>query len=187
MVFFKLQIAFAVSEPIFLFTFPHRYFAEEYGYVRGVKNMKKEIWKRGPIGNYDDPENCIIFTINFAMCIGTIRFFHNGHRMRLSYFSTFKGSNMCRALNQHSIFVVLVRLGARQGLEFNNVLYNVQFYICTILFVMHKFWSSVTYYLYKKLVLERFCTEGIVIRGLQFSPVSAFYYQISSVGRFSAK
>jgi len=27
-----------------------RYFAEEYGYVRGVKNMKKEIWKRGPIG-----------------------------------------------------------------------------------------------------------------------------------------
>jgi hypothetical protein len=38
-----------------LFTFPYRYFAEEYGYVRGVKNMKKEIWKRGPIGNYDDP------------------------------------------------------------------------------------------------------------------------------------
>jgi len=29
----------------------YRYFAEEYGYVRGVKNMKKEIWKRGPIGN----------------------------------------------------------------------------------------------------------------------------------------
>jgi len=27
-----------------------RYFAEEYGYVRGVQNMKKEIWKRGPIG-----------------------------------------------------------------------------------------------------------------------------------------
>jgi len=27
-----------------------RYFAEEYGYVRGVENMKKEIWKRGPIG-----------------------------------------------------------------------------------------------------------------------------------------
>lgn len=27
-----------------------RYYAEEYGYVRGVKNMKKEIWKRGPIG-----------------------------------------------------------------------------------------------------------------------------------------
>jgi len=27
-----------------------RYHAEEYGYVRGVANMKKEIWKRGPIG-----------------------------------------------------------------------------------------------------------------------------------------
>merc|ERR1711920_770434 len=27
-----------------------RYFADEYGYVRGVRNMKKEIWKRGPIG-----------------------------------------------------------------------------------------------------------------------------------------
>jgi len=27
-----------------------RYYAEEYGYVRGVENMKKEIWKRGPIG-----------------------------------------------------------------------------------------------------------------------------------------
>lgn len=27
-----------------------RYFAEQYGYVSGAKNMKKEIWKRGPIG-----------------------------------------------------------------------------------------------------------------------------------------
>ena len=27
-----------------------RYYAEEYGYVKGVENMKKEIWKRGPIG-----------------------------------------------------------------------------------------------------------------------------------------
>jgi len=27
-----------------------RYFAEEYGYVRGASDMKKEIWKRGPIG-----------------------------------------------------------------------------------------------------------------------------------------
>lgn len=27
-----------------------RYFAEEYGYVSGAKQMKKEIWKRGPIG-----------------------------------------------------------------------------------------------------------------------------------------
>merc|ERR1711915_855510 len=27
-----------------------RYFADEYGYVRGVEDMKKEIWKRGPIG-----------------------------------------------------------------------------------------------------------------------------------------
>ena len=27
-----------------------RYFAEEYGYVSGVADMKKEIWKRGPIG-----------------------------------------------------------------------------------------------------------------------------------------
>jgi len=27
-----------------------RYFAEDYGYVSGVKEMKKEIWKRGPIG-----------------------------------------------------------------------------------------------------------------------------------------
>ena len=27
-----------------------RYFAEEYGYVRGAENMKREIWKRGPIG-----------------------------------------------------------------------------------------------------------------------------------------
>ena len=27
-----------------------RYFADEYGYVSGVKEMKKEIWKRGPIG-----------------------------------------------------------------------------------------------------------------------------------------
>ena len=28
-----------------------RYFAEEYGYVSGAENMKKEIYKRGPIGN----------------------------------------------------------------------------------------------------------------------------------------
>jgi len=27
-----------------------RYFADEYGYVSGVLDMKKEIWKRGPIG-----------------------------------------------------------------------------------------------------------------------------------------
>jgi len=27
-----------------------RYYAEEYGYVRGAENMKKEIYKRGPIG-----------------------------------------------------------------------------------------------------------------------------------------
>jgi len=27
-----------------------RYYASEYGYVRGAANMKKEIWKRGPIG-----------------------------------------------------------------------------------------------------------------------------------------
>jgi len=27
-----------------------RYFAEQYGYVSGADNMKKEIWKRGPIG-----------------------------------------------------------------------------------------------------------------------------------------
>merc|ERR1712130_408936 len=27
-----------------------RNFAEDYGYVSGVKEMKKEIWKRGPIG-----------------------------------------------------------------------------------------------------------------------------------------
>jgi len=27
-----------------------RYYADEYGYVRGVRDMKKEIWKRGPIG-----------------------------------------------------------------------------------------------------------------------------------------
>jgi len=27
-----------------------RYFADEYGYVRGAVQMKKEIWKRGPIG-----------------------------------------------------------------------------------------------------------------------------------------
>ena len=27
-----------------------RYYAKEYGYVRGVEDMKKEIWKRGPIG-----------------------------------------------------------------------------------------------------------------------------------------
>merc|ERR1712080_411686 len=27
-----------------------RYFAEDYGYVSGVTEMKKEIWKRGPIG-----------------------------------------------------------------------------------------------------------------------------------------
>jgi len=27
-----------------------RYFADQYGYVRGVQDMKKEIWKRGPIG-----------------------------------------------------------------------------------------------------------------------------------------
>ena len=29
-----------------------RYFAEEYGYVSGANQMKKEIWKRGPIGQY---------------------------------------------------------------------------------------------------------------------------------------
>ena len=27
-----------------------RYFADQYGYVQGAANMKKEIWKRGPIG-----------------------------------------------------------------------------------------------------------------------------------------
>ena len=27
-----------------------RYFADQYGYVSGVMDMKKEIWKRGPIG-----------------------------------------------------------------------------------------------------------------------------------------
>ena len=32
--------------------FVSRYFADEYGYVRGAVNMKKEIMKRGPIGKY---------------------------------------------------------------------------------------------------------------------------------------
>ena len=34
----------------FYFTPNFRYFAEEYGYVSGAANMKKEIYKRGPIG-----------------------------------------------------------------------------------------------------------------------------------------
>ena len=36
----------------FTTVFVLRYFADEYGYVRGAVNMKKEIMKRGPIGKY---------------------------------------------------------------------------------------------------------------------------------------
>ena len=36
----------------FIVLFVSRYFADEYGYVRGAENMKKEIMKRGPIGKF---------------------------------------------------------------------------------------------------------------------------------------
>ena len=36
----------------FTVLFVSRYFADEYGYVRGAENMKKEIMKRGPIGKF---------------------------------------------------------------------------------------------------------------------------------------
>ncbi len=43
-------IILTVSILVILFYTYFRYFAEEYGYVSGAENMKKEIYKRGPIG-----------------------------------------------------------------------------------------------------------------------------------------
>ena len=63
-----------------------RYYAEEYGLVKGPEAMKKEIWKRGPIGKFSiltltasEYLSHILFDISACTMAVTWKFeFYNG-------------------------------------------------------------------------------------------------------------
>ena len=47
----------------------HRFFVTEYGEVSGAKNMKKEIYKRGPIGNLETLISNFPSVVTHAQCL----------------------------------------------------------------------------------------------------------------------